>query len=72
MLLHNCYISLLFECFLYFDILCLNLNFIFYETSYCDLLCIDVLLGSTNGTSPIIEGHFEFIEGKGCGESCNR
>ena len=25
--------------------LCLNLNFIFYETSYCDLLCIDVFWG---------------------------
>ena len=47
--------------------LCLNLNIIFYETSYCDLLCIDVFWGSRNGTSPIIEGHFEFIEGKGCG-----
>ena len=28
-------------------LLCLNLNIIFYETSYCNLLCIDVLWGST-------------------------
>ena len=53
-------------------LLCLNLNIIFYETSYCNLLCIDVLWGSTISTSPIIEGHFELIEGKGRGESCKR
>ena len=53
-------------------LLYLNLNIIFYETSYCNLLCIDVPWGSTIATSPIIEGHFKFIEGKGCGESCNR
>lgn len=35
----------------------------------CVLMCFG---GVQLVQSPIIEGHFEFIEGKGRGESCNR
>ena len=60
-----------------------NVSLYFFNSLvYAIVSCVGVLLisapgayvfwRSTIGTSPIIKGHFEFIEGEGRGESCNR